>query len=82
MNEETKRMTPIQAIRAKCLDCMCGQTNEVKACPSSGCSLYPFRLGKNPHRTGREMTPEQRELARKVLAEAREKRGQNSVQNA
>ena len=45
-------MTPLKAIRQKCLDCMCGQTYEVKLCPCTDCSLYPFRLGKNPHRAG------------------------------
>ena len=42
-------MTPVKAIRAKCLDCCCGSFAEVKACPCVNCSLYPFRLGKNPN---------------------------------
>lgn len=46
-------MTPIKAIRAKCLDCCCGQVNEVKMCPCSDCSLYPYRFGKNPKLKGR-----------------------------
>ena len=45
-------MTPLKAIRAKCLDCCCGQAYEVKLCPCSDCSLYPFRFGNNPNRTG------------------------------
>lgn len=45
---ETKILTPIQAIRAKCLDCCCGQRNEVKLCPCTDCSLYPYRMGKRP----------------------------------
>ena len=45
-------MTPIKAIRAKCLDCCCGNPNEVRLCPISTCSLYPYRFGKNPDRTG------------------------------
>ena len=43
---------PIKAIRAKCLDCCCGQSREVAACPSDDCSLFPFRFGKNPNRSG------------------------------
>ena len=27
--DEENRISPIKAIRAKCLDCCCGQTNEV-----------------------------------------------------
>lgn len=42
-------MTPIKAIRAKCLDCVAGQVVEVRLCPSSDCPLYPFRMGHNPN---------------------------------
>lgn len=42
-------MTPVKAIRAKCIDCMCGQAREVELCPCTDCSLWPFRLGKNPN---------------------------------
>ncbi len=45
-------MTPMKAIRAKCLDCCCGQANEVKLCPCVDCTLYPYRFGKNPTRAG------------------------------
>ena len=51
---------PVKAIRAKCLDCCCGQTKEVALCASSNCPLYPFRFGKNPYRSKREYTEEQR----------------------
>ena len=43
-----KKLTPIKAIRANCLDCMCGSSNEVKLCPSDDCPLYPYRFGKRP----------------------------------
>ena len=51
-------MTPMKAIRAKCLDCCCGQYKEVELCPCSDCPLYPYRFGKNPN-IKREATPEQ-----------------------
>ena len=66
-------MTPIQAIRAFCLDCMCGQQAEVRRCPCQNCPLYPFRLGHNPNAKKREVTDAQRaalekaRLARKKL---------------
>ena len=41
-------MTPIKAIRANCLDCMCGQQKEVRLCPSTDCPLYPYRMGHRP----------------------------------
>jgi hypothetical protein len=53
-------MTPIQAIREKCKDCMCGQISEIKLCPITECSLYPFRMGKNPNIGKRELSDEQR----------------------
>lgn len=42
-------MTPLKAIRAKCLDCCCGQYKEVELCPCKDCSLYPYRFGRNPN---------------------------------
>ena len=41
-------MTPMKAIRAKCLDC-CYQYKEVELCPCKACSLWPYRFGKNPN---------------------------------
>lgn len=46
-------LTPMKAIRTKCLDCMCGQVNEVRLCPCTDCSLYPYRMGHNPNRKGK-----------------------------
>lgn len=45
-------MTPMKAIRAKCLDCCCGSSNEVRLCTIENCPLYSYRFGKNPNRTG------------------------------
>lgn len=41
-------MTPMKAIRAKCLDCCCGQAKEARLCPVEKCPLYPYRFGKRP----------------------------------
>lgn len=46
-------LTPIKAIRAKCLDCCCGSSKEVELCPIPDCSLYPYRFGRNPKLKGR-----------------------------
>jgi len=48
MSEQKKILTPIKAIRAKCLDCSCGQFIEAKNCPIKDCSLYPYRMGRRP----------------------------------
>ena len=44
---------PLKAIRDKCLDCCCGQRNEVRLCPIVDCPLYEYRLGHRP-KEGRE----------------------------
>lgn len=41
-------MTPLKAIRAKCLDCCCGQAGEVRLCEVQSCPLYEFRMGHGP----------------------------------
>jgi hypothetical protein len=63
---------PVKAIREKCLDCCCGQANEVKLCTVERCALWPFRFGKNPYRQKREMSDEQRQAAVERLRRARE----------
>ena len=73
MNDDVKRPTnPVKAIRAKCLDCCCGQLREVERCPVEQCALHPFRFGKNPYRSRRELTDEQRRAAAERLRRARE----------
>ena len=41
MKSENKILTPIKAIRAKCLDCSNNQYKEVRLCPIKKCALYP-----------------------------------------
>lgn len=47
------KRTPIKAIRAKCLDCTCGQVAEVRECPIKECPLHEYRMGHRPK--GEEM---------------------------
>lgn len=47
-----KKVTPIRAIRAKCLDCCCYQTKEVRLCSVLKCPLYPYRMGHRPKKDG------------------------------
>ena len=75
--EQTKIITsPIKAIRAKCLDCCCGQANEVKLCTCKDCPLYAFRFGKNPYHT-RQYTEEQRQAMTERLRKVNEAREAN-----
>lgn len=50
---ERKKITPMRAIRAKCLDCSGGYSNEVASCPITDCPLYSYRDGHNPTLKGR-----------------------------
>lgn len=69
LNNEKAVTNPAKVIRLKCLDCCCGQINEVKLCPAKDCPLYPFRFGKNPYRkkSTRVYTEEEREALRERI---------------
>lgn len=67
-------VTPMKAIRLKCLNCCAGSSNEVKLCTAQSCPLYAFRLGKNPYRQKREYTDEQRAEMAERLKNARDKK--------
>lgn len=43
-----KTMTPLKAIRAKCIECSNGSVGEVRKCVSPACPLFPFRMGHKP----------------------------------
>lgn len=42
------KLTPIRAIRAKCLECCCHQAKEVRLCPIESCPLHAYRMGHRP----------------------------------
>ena len=80
MEENEKEITsPIKAIRAKCLDCCCGSSNEVKLCTCTRCALYAFRFGKNPYRKTRELTDEERAEAAERMKKAREAKNGGAI---
>ena len=68
-------MNPMRAIREKCLDCSCQQPMEVKECTVKACALHPFRMGKNPYRAKRVMSPEAVARAKVNLMAARAVQG-------
>lgn len=67
---DEKRISPLKAIRLKCMECSCGSSYEVKLCPVTQCALYPFREGHNPYTKKREWTEEQREAQRARIAQS------------
>jgi len=66
-----KITSPLKAIRAKCLDCSNDSPQEVRSCNITGCSLHDFRMGKNPHRKSRELSPAQIKEMSERLSRAR-----------
>lgn len=68
-NENLK--SPLQTIRAHCLDCS-GTSYEVEKCPcDKTCKLWPYRFGKDPRREKHILTDEQREKLRERLGKKR-----------
>lgn len=43
-------LTPLQAIRKKCLECSNGQKNEIKECLIKTCPLYDFRISERHYK--------------------------------
>ena len=58
-------MSPLQAIRAHCLDCCVYQENEVALCPAVDCPSWPFRMGTDPWR--KPASEPRREAARRTM---------------
>ncbi len=42
------RVSPLRALRLKCLDCCNGSAQEVRLCTALDCPNWPFRMGRNP----------------------------------
>jgi hypothetical protein len=50
----------LAVIRAKCLDCCCGNAAEVRRCGDISCANWAYRMNVNPFRTKRRLTETQR----------------------
>jgi hypothetical protein len=48
-----QQISPLEAIRLKCLDCSCYQPSEIRLCEAVTCPLWPFRAGKHPYTKAR-----------------------------
>ncbi len=44
------RVSPLRALRLKCLDCCNDSAQEVRLCTAVTCPSWPFRMGKSPWR--------------------------------
>lgn len=64
-----KKVTPLKAIRLKCLECCCGQANEVRNCHIKDCALWSYRMGHRPEEYPTYETPELSQEERYKAAE-------------
>ena len=44
------QVSPLRALRLRCIDCCGGSPSEVRLCTAVQCSAWPFRMGRNPWR--------------------------------
>lgn len=70
------RLTASKAIRLKCLDCCCENSNAVRECNIVKCPLWRYRFGRELKdelntRQARILTDEQREEMRLRMQKAR-----------
>lgn len=71
-----KPVSPMQAIRARCIDCA-NTRDEVAKCTAIGCALWAFRMGSSPFRAKRDVSEEQRAAARDRMKNYHETRKAN-----
>jgi len=80
---EHHRRPLLKVIRAKCLDCCCGDRVEVKHCAVIHCDLHPYRMGKNPFfsRTPKDnpLTQEQKDQLTLRLQEGMRRKKSNAT---
>jgi hypothetical protein len=67
-----REKNPLKAIRARCLDCCCGVPSEVRRCTAVECPSWPFRMGTNPFREKRLLSPNQKQALANRLAHSRD----------
>src|SRR6516165_4339707 len=75
-------MSPLQALRARCVDCCGYQEKEVALCPAVECPSWPFRMGTDPWR--KPASEARREAARKAMTalNARRQKGDGTEPSA
>ncbi len=65
-----RAISPMRALRLRCLDCCAGNDAEVRRCTVRKCPSWPFRMGTSPWRKFK-LTPAQKENLEKLAARRR-----------
>jgi len=68
-----RALSPLRAVRHKCLDCCCESSQEVEACPVRDCPLWIYRFGSYPadHKGRRSVLKPIKEKCRDCTPEPR-----------
>jgi hypothetical protein len=53
MKNNSKILTPVKAIRRKCLECQGNHYSLVRNCDIVDCALYSYRLGHRPKKNAK-----------------------------
>jgi hypothetical protein len=70
-------MSPLRAVRARCLDCCGYQEKEVALCPARDCPAWPFRMGTDPWR--KPASEARRVAARRVMTRLNARRNRGGI---
>lgn len=70
------RISPMKAIRLKCLNCCCNQRVEINLCTCEDCPLWVFRFGKNPY-SNKTFSDEQKAAMAERMKNHRENKKKN-----
>ena len=57
-------MSPLKALRLRCIDCYGGCLKSVRCCTATDCPSWPFRMGQSPWRA--PASEERRQLGREL----------------
>ncbi len=77
MDAGIEPVSPLKAIRARCVACCDGSEYEARLCTIVDCPLWPFRTGKNPFRApATEAQKAHRHRLPKFIRKARPKKAQ------
>ena len=74
-----KPMSPLKALRARCIDCRAGELSEVRRCGHLDCPAWPYRMGTNPWQAPLGSEAQQRH-AQAALAEKRRSGARKATQ--
>ena len=61
-------MSPLKALRLRCIDCFGGCVTSVRCCTATDCPSWPFRLGHSPWR--KELSQKRKEQLRRLVGVA------------